>query len=57
VFVKIRGELNYLWRAVDQDGDTIDILVQNRRNKAAAKRFFRKLLKGQRQAPVRMISD
>jgi len=40
VFIKIRGELHYLWRAVDQDGDTIDILVQKRRNKAAAKRFF-----------------
>jgi len=32
-FIKIRGELHYLWRAVDQDGDTIDILVQKRRNK------------------------
>ena len=57
VFVKIRGELNYLWRAVDQDGDTIDILVQKRRNKAAAKRFFRKLLKGQGQPPWREITD
>ncbi len=42
VFVTIRGKLHYLWRAVDQDGDTIDILVQIRRNKRAAKRFFRK---------------
>ena len=57
VFIKIRGELNYLWRAVDQDGDTIDILVQKRRNKAAAKQFFRKLLKGQCQVPWRMITD
>ena len=57
VFIKIRGELRYLWRAVDQDGDTIDILVQKRRNKSAAKRFFRKLLKGQHQSPVRMITD
>ena len=47
VFIKINGELHYLWRAVDQDGDAIDILVQKRRNKAAAKRLFRKLLKGQ----------
>ena len=47
VFVKIRGELHYLWRAVDQDGDTIDILVQKCRNKKAAIRFYRKLLKGQ----------
>jgi putative transposase len=44
MFIKIRGELRYLWRAVDQDGDTIDILVQKRRNKKSAKRFFRKLL-------------
>ena len=57
VFIKNRGELNYLWRAVDQDGDTIDILVQKRRNKQAAKRFFRKLLKGQQDAPRRMITD
>ena len=57
VFIKIRGELYYLWRAVDQDSDTIDILVQKRRNKLAAKRFFYKLLKGQREAPRRMITD
>ena len=57
VYIKIRGELHYLWRAVDQDGDTIDILLQKLRNKAAAKRFFRKLLKGQHQSPVRMITD
>jgi len=57
VFIKIRGELHYLWRAIDQDGDTIDILVQKRRNKAAAKRFFRKLLKGQNEPLWRMITD
>ena len=57
VFVKIRGERHYLWRAVDQDGDTIDILVQRRRNRRAAKRFFRMLLKGQRSAPMRLVTD
>ena len=57
VFVKIGGELQYLWRAVDQDGDCLDILVQKRRNKKAAKRFFRKLLKGQGAAPRLMITD
>jgi putative transposase len=57
VFVTIRGQLHYLWRAVDQDGDTIDILIQNRRNKRAAKRFFRKLLKGQCASPRRMVTD
>ena len=57
MFVTIRGQLHYLWRAVDQDGDTIDILVQKRRNKRAAKRFFRKLLKGQCASPRRMVTD
>ena len=57
VFIKIRGELHYLWRAVDQDGDTIDILVQKRRNKKAAIRFYRKLLKGQCFSPRRVTTD
>jgi putative transposase len=57
VFVKIRGERHYLWRAVDQDGDVIDILVQRYRNARAAKRFFRKLLKGQGSAPWRLVTD
>ncbi len=46
VCVSLQGEQQYLWRAVDQDGDTIDILVQRRRNKQTAARFFRRLLKG-----------
>ena len=41
VFVKIRGRQQYLWRAVDEDGDVIDILVQSRRNRRAAARFER----------------
>ena len=57
VFIKINGELHYLWRAVDQDGDTIDILVQKRRNKMAAKRFFRRLLKNQSATPSKLITD
>ncbi len=57
VFVTIRGERHYLWRAVDQDGDVIDILVQRRRNAHAAKRFFRKLMKGQGSAPRWLITD
>ena len=48
VFIKIQGELHYLWRAVDQDGDTIDILVQKRRNKTGRHTIVTaKLLKGQ----------
>ena len=46
VFIRIRGELLYLWRAVDQDGIVLDILVQRRRDAEAAKRFFKRLLKG-----------
>ena len=57
VFVKIRGERHYLWRAVDQDGDVIDILVQRYRNARAAKRFFRKLLKGQGCTPCQLVTD
>ncbi|MFF3787659.1 IS6 family transposase [Streptomyces sp. NPDC001933] len=44
VFIKINGEQKYLWRAVDQDGNVLDILVQNRRDAAAARRFFRRLM-------------
>jgi putative transposase len=57
VFVTINGERHYLWRAMDQDGDVLDILVQKHRNKRAAKRFFRKLLKGLRYAPRRIVTD
>ena len=51
VFIRIRGKQHYLWRAVDQAGNVLDILVQSRRNAAAAMRFFRKLLKGLRYVP------
>jgi len=57
VFVTIQGERQYLWRAVDQDGDVIDILVQPRRDRRAAKQFFRKLLKGQGSEPRRLVTD
>ena len=53
----IQGRQQYLWRAVDQDGDVIDILVQSRRDRRAAARFFRKLLKGQGREPRRLITD
>ena len=57
VFLKINGRIHYLWRAVDQDGEVLDILVQSRRDKKAAKKFFRKLLKGQRYVPRVLITD
>src|ERR687895_247851 len=53
----IKGEHHYLWRAVDQDGTVLDILVQRRRDKRAAKKFFRKLLKGCRYVPRVIITD
>ncbi|MGW1554456.1 IS6 family transposase [Streptomyces sp. NPDC002346] len=56
VFITINGEQKHLWRAVDQDGNVLDILVQNRRNKAAARRFFRRLLKGIGAVP-RVVTD
>src|SRR3989442_10340951 len=52
LFVNIQGHQRYLWRAVDQDGDVIDILVQPRRDRRAAARFFRKLFRGQGRAPA-----
>jgi putative transposase len=57
VFLTINGERHYLWRAGDQDGHTLDILVQSRRNKQAAKKFFRKLLKGLTYVPHVIITD
>jgi len=57
VFIKINGIQHYLWRAVDQDGDELDILVQKRRDRKAAKRFFRKLLKGQQVKPLKIVTD
>jgi IS1 family transposase len=57
VFLTINGQRHYLWRAVDQDGHILDILVQRRRDKQAAKRFFRKLLKGLTYVPRVIITD
>ncbi|MQP33544.1 IS6 family transposase [Rhodococcus erythropolis] len=57
VFIRINGRQHYLWRAVDQDGNVLDVLVQSRRNGNAAKRFFRKLLKGAEYVPRVIITD
>ena len=57
VFVTIQGRQQYLWRAVDEDGDVLDILLQSHRNRRAAVRFFRKLLKTQGRIPRRLITD
>ena len=55
--VSIGGKRRYLWRAVDQDGDVLDILVQTRKDTRSARRFFRKLLKGQGELPMGMTTD
>ncbi len=57
VITKINGALKYLWRAVDQDGMVLDILVQDRRETAAARRFFRRLLKKTRTVPRVVVTD
>ena len=57
VFIRINGQLQYLWRAIDQDGNVIDILVQLRRDRCVAERFFRRLLRGQGRQPWRIITD
>jgi len=54
---KINSQPHYLWRAVDQDDDVLDILVQSRRDKEAAKKFFRKLLKRLRYVAHALITD
>ncbi|MEH0630581.1 IS6 family transposase [Streptomyces stelliscabiei] len=57
VFITINGEQKYLWRAVVQDGNVLDILVQNRRDKAAARRFFRRLMKKTGAVPRVVVTD
>jgi putative transposase len=57
VVITIAGEKHWLWRAVDQDGIVLDVLVQGRRDKRAAKRLLRKLLKRQGRAPRVLITD
>jgi putative transposase len=57
VFLTMNGTRHYLWRAVDQDDNVLDILVQNRRNKKAAKKLFKKLFKGLQYVPRVVITD
>jgi len=57
VFVRIQGKLRYLWRAVDQDGHVLDILVQSQHSARAAVRFFRQPLKGLQYVPRVIVTD
>jgi putative transposase len=57
VFVKINGKQHYLWRAVDQDGEVVDVYLQAERNGAAAKRFFKRLLRSAGGEPRKIVTD
>ncbi|MDA1373056.1 MAG: IS6 family transposase [Proteobacteria bacterium] len=57
VFVKIQGKQHYLWRAVDQDGEVVDVFLQKRRDGKAAKRFFRRLLRRHNGEPRKIVTD
>jgi len=57
VFVKINGKQHYLWRAVDQDGEVVNVFLQARRDGSAAKRFFRRLLRSYGGEPRKIVTD
>jgi len=57
VFVKINGKQHYLWRAVDQDGEVVDVFLQARRDGSAAKHFFRRLLRSYGGEPRKIVTD
>ncbi len=57
VFVKIQGKQRYLGRAVDQDGEVVDVFLQARRDSKAAKRFFSRLLNRHRDEPRKIVTD
>jgi putative transposase len=57
VFVKINGKQHYLWRAIDQDGEVVDVFLQARRDGAAAKRFFKRLLRSHGSEPRKIVTD
>ena len=57
VFVKINGKQNYLWRAVDQDGEVVDVYLQRKRDGAAAKRFFKRLLRSHGGESRKIVTD
>jgi putative transposase len=57
VFVKIQDQRLYLWKAVDQDGEVVDVFLQKRRDGKAAKRFFKRLLRKHRGEPRKIVTD
>ena len=57
VFININGKQYYLWQAVDQDGEVVDVYLQARRDGAAAKRFFKRLLRSHGGEPGKILTD
>jgi putative transposase len=57
VFIRIDGRQHYLWRAVDQDGEVVDVFLQKRRDGVSAKRFFKRLLKNHKDEPRKIVTD
>jgi len=57
VFVKINGKQNYLWRAIDQDGEVVDVYLQAKRDGTAAKRFFKRLIRSNQGEPRKIVTD
>ncbi|MFT4520986.1 MAG: putative transposase [Halioglobus sp.] len=55
--IQINGKQHYLWRAVDQDGEVVDVYLQARRDGAAAKRFFKRLLRSHGSEPRKIVTD
>jgi putative transposase len=57
VFVKIQRQRHYLWRAIDQDGEVVDVFLQKRRDGKAAKRFFKRLLNKHKRELRKIVTD
>jgi hypothetical protein len=57
VFIKLNGKQYYLWRAVDQDGEEVDVYLQAKRDGAAAKQFFKRLLHNHGREPAKVVKD
>jgi putative transposase len=57
VFIRINDKQHYLWRAVDQDGEVVDVFLQKRRNAKAAQQFFMRLLRKHKSEPRKIVTD
>ena len=57
MFVRIGGKQHYLWNAVDQDGEVVDVFLQSKRDGLTAKRFFKRLLKEHKSEPRKIVTD